>query len=634
MARSPVMKGLLRLFRANRAATAKGIPLAEYVQMETEARALSRRRFLEASAAGAGFLTAAGASAMTGCTGDDTNPALPPSDSGSDATLDGSSAADATSGPDGVSDASTGPITDANGNVQTQIAIVGGGMAGMHCAYRLKKDYALTAQVYDANSVLGGRVTTDTTTFPDGMHVELGGELIDTDQTVMHTLAAELGITLNCFTSLVDPDGGLVDPYLAAGLGATYFGGQISDSAGFFAQFQPIADAINASMAPLTGTPSYMNANGGTALDSMSLQQWFDANNLSGPAVDILTVAYVTEFGLDAEVNNCLNMLLTLYPATGPSDDAGVLGNSNPDGGAPGFSIFGVSDELYTTQTGNHTYIDKMAAYLNPAQITLGAMLTRITQTAAGKYVLDFASGGSSFTVTADHVVLAIPFTTLRTVDTSTIAFPTAKRKAINELGYGNNAKLMCGFSSKPWRSQGSEGLSFTDLPYQSSWETSRLQPGASGIITVFTGGSGALATGNVTAQEQYEAFLPQWDQVFPNPKSSPAANNVFLSAFWPGNPLTKGSYAAYLVGQYTTISGAEPQRFNNIHFCGEHCSVGSGYANYTDDFQGFMAGAAGTGAAVAAEIASDLGLGEEGRYKVRRRNLFVPPSSFAKRFG
>jgi monoamine oxidase len=619
------MKGLLRLFRTQRAARARGIPLDEYMPMQAAARALSRRRFLQASAAGAGFMTAA-------CSGDDTNPALPPSDAGSDATVPGADA-----GVDGSlrGDAGdAGEITDAD--VQTRIAIVGGGMAGMHCAYRLKKDYGVSAQVYDANTVLGGRVKTDRTTFPDGMHVELGGELIDTDQIVMHTLAAELGITLNCFTDLVDPDGGLVDPYLAAGIGTTYFGGQISNSAGFFAQFQPIADAINASMAPLTGTPSYMNANGGAALDAMSLQQWFDQNNLSGPAVDLLTVAYVTEFGLDAEVNNCLNMLLSLYPATGPSDDdAGVLGDELEDGGGvAGFSIFGVSDELYTTQTGNHTYIEKMAAYLDPAQITLGAMLAQITQTAGGAYVLTFTSGAATFTVTADHVVLAIPFTTLRGVDTSAIAFPAAKRLAIDELGYGNNAKLMAGFTSKPWRAQGSEGLSFTDLPYQSSWETSRLQPGNSGIITAFTGGSGALATGNKTAAEQYAAFLPQWDLVFPNPRSSPFANGVSLSAYWPGNPLTKGSYAAYLVGQYTTLSGAEPQRFGNIHFCGEHCSIGGGYPSttYSDDFQGFMAGAAGTGAAVAQEIASDLGLGDSGMQRTRRRLLV--PRSLERRYG
>jgi monoamine oxidase len=604
MARTLLMNAILRVLRTQRDARARGIPLDEYLPMNAEARAVSRRRFL----AGAGLVTAASAGALAGCDGDDTNPALPASDAGSDATVGGNTLRDAgldgTGGgnPDASEDASVG-----DANVQTQIAIVGGGMAGMHCAYRLKKDYGVTAQVYEANTTLGGRINTDRTTFPDAMHVELGGELIDTDQIVMHSLAAELGITLNNFTDLLGADGGLVDPYLLAGLGTTFFGGTASNSAGFFEEFQPIADAINASMSTLTdptSAPSYMNPNNGTTLDNMSLQQWFDANNLSGRAVEILTVAYVTEFGLDPEVNNCLNMLISLYPATGPSDS-----------GVSNFSIFGVSDELFTTQTGNHTYIEKMAAYLDPAQITLGAALTKIVETAAGRYVLTFVSGGSTFTVTADHVVLAIPFTILRTIDTSGVAFPAVKQRCINELGYGDCAKLMCGFSAKPWRAQGSEGLTFTDLPYQSSWETSRLQPGNSGIITVFTGGAGAHALGNGTPAEQYAAFLPQWEQIFPG--STAVANNVFLRAYWPGNPLVKAAYAAYLVGQYTTISGAEAPRYNNVHFCGEHCSY---------DFQGFMAGAAETGQNVAIEIAGDLGLGEEGFFR-RRRRLFVPGS-------
>jgi monoamine oxidase len=63
-----------------------------------------------------------------------------------------------------------------------------------------------------------------------------------------------------------------------------------------------------------------------------------------------------------------------------------------------------------------------------------------------------------------------------------------------------------------------------------------------------------------------------------------------------------KGSYATYLVGQYTAFSGAEIERFQNLHFCGEHTSL---------DAQGFMEGAALTGAMAADEVAGDLGLRE-----------------------
>jgi monoamine oxidase len=64
------------------------------------------------------------------------------------------------------------------------------------------------------------------------------------------------------------------------------------------------------------------------------------------------------------------------------------------------------------------------------------------------------------------------------------------------------------------------------------------------------------------------------------------------------------GSYAAYLVGQWTGIAGVEGERAGNLHFAGEHTSTA---------FQGFMEGAAETGAAAAMEVLADLGIGQDG---------------------
>src|SRR5206468_2464508 len=73
------------------------------------------------------------------------------------------------------------------------VAIVGGGLAGLVCAYRLRQ-HGVHADIYEASSGLGGRVQSDRSTFPDGMHVEIGGELIDTSHSTMRGLANELGI--------------------------------------------------------------------------------------------------------------------------------------------------------------------------------------------------------------------------------------------------------------------------------------------------------------------------------------------------------------------------------------------------------------------------------------------------------
>ena len=59
-------------------------------------------------------------------------------------------------------------------------------------------------------------------------------------------------------------------------------------------------------------------------------------------------------------------------------------------------------------------------------------------------------------------------------------------------------------------------------------------------------------------------------------------------------DPNLMGSYACYLVGQYTGFSGHEGARQGRILFAGEHTST---------DFQGYMEGAAATGADAAKDV-------------------------------
>src|SRR5262249_49245920 len=154
-------------------------------------------------------------------------------------------------------------------------------------------------------------------------------------------------------------------------------------------------------------------------------------------------------------------------------------------------------------------------------------------------------------------------------VDLTGLALPDIKKKAISELGYGTNAKLMLGFASRPWRAAKSNGSIYTDLStLQNTWETSRLQPGSSGILTDFTGGNLGVAMGNGTPESQRDAALAALDQAIPG--MSAASNGKVARMHWPTYPLTKGSYACYLVGQWTAIAGAEGERVGNLHFAGE----------------------------------------------------------------
>ena len=232
-------------------------------------------------------------------------------------------------------------------------------------------------------------------------------------------------------------------------------------------------------------------------------------------------------------------------------------------------------------------------------RVETGTRLDSITQTADGAFKLSVRRDATSRDVLADRVVMALPFTRLREVQVD-VDLPAVKKKAIAELGYGTNAKLMVGFSERTWRTTGkSNGSVLTDLPFQLSWESTRLQPGKAGIMVAYGGGKHGVEMGTGTPAEQAEKFCREFERVFPGSADKRIGEVRF---HWPSFEWMKGSYACYRPGQWTTICGAEGERVRNLHFAGEHTSI---------DFQGYMEGGCESGERAALEILVDLGLAQ-----------------------
>ena len=85
---------------------------------------------------------------------------------------------------------STPPVHD------EPIVVVGGGLAGLVCAHRLKQA-GHRAIVHEASDRLGGRVWTIRDFFAEGQIAEHGGELIDSDHVAMRALVASSGLSLD-----------------------------------------------------------------------------------------------------------------------------------------------------------------------------------------------------------------------------------------------------------------------------------------------------------------------------------------------------------------------------------------------------------------------------------------------------
>ena len=138
-----------------------GIPANELRDLDNESLP-SRRKFLQQTVSFGAL--AAGAALLPGCNKVSIQPELPSSITGK-ATL----------------------------NKKYKIVIIGAGIAGLNCAYQLKKK-GLYAEVYEASSRTGGRMFTGYNIMAPGLHTEMGGENINSNHFDMLALCKELNI--------------------------------------------------------------------------------------------------------------------------------------------------------------------------------------------------------------------------------------------------------------------------------------------------------------------------------------------------------------------------------------------------------------------------------------------------------
>jgi len=529
MPRTPLARHLRRALALARIANATGVPADELVDVESSGSLTTRRELLRSSAlAGAGLALGCSAVARR-------------NDAGAGA-----------------------PARTAGG----EVAIVGAGIAGLTCAWRLRQA-GVAARLFEGQQRVGGRMWSLRDRFPEGQVCELGGELVDTGHETIRGLAAEMGLELDDFER--------EEPTLARDV--WYFGGRRVADREVVEAFRPVAAKIDAALSALTGdTVDYRSPNGGEMIDRMALADWLRGAGASGWFYDLLDVAYTTEYGLEIAEQSPWNLLMLI--------------DADPDP----FRVFGDSDERFHLRGGNDQLPARLAERLAGA-IELDHRLVALGQDADGGYRLTFERGGATREIHADRVVLTVPFTMLREVRLD-LELPPAKRRAIAELGYGTNAKLMVGFTERLWRTRGgSNGSVLTDLPFQLSWESTRLQPGTAGIVVAYGGGRHGVEMGQGTAAAQAAHFAADFERVFPGAATLRTTEARF---HWPSFPWVKGSYACYRPGQWTAIAGAEGERVGNLHFAGEHTSL---------DFQGYMEGGAESGTRAAREILADLGL-------------------------
>lgn len=441
-------------------------------------------------------------------------------------------------------------------NTTARIVIVGAGVAGLHAAWLMKKQ-GVRATVYESSNRAGGRMFSATGLLADGITTELGGEFIDTVHPEILGLAKTFGLEL--MDMFGESEAGLKrEAYL--------FGGELRREDEILSEFRQLVPQLDRDI-----------RKGARRFDRMSIEEYLDSRGVRGWVRGIIEVALRTEYGMETGEQSAMNFLSLL--STDTSGDR--------------VRWFGESDERYKIRGGNERVVAALAREVQE-QIALERRLVDVGRDSTGTYQLTFekgTGGGGTEEVKADVVLLTVPFAVLRDVRLR-VDLPAAKKKAIGELGYGTNAKLMMGVTRRLWREQGYGGNLFSDEAFQLAWDSSRCQPGVAGGLTALGGGKGGVAFGEVTPAEQVARLLPGIAKAW---RGIGEVSNGKMSRFhWPTHPHTRGCYACYKAGQWRTIRGKEFGAVGRLHFAGEHTSLVA---------QGYMEGGAETGKRAAAAI-------------------------------
>jgi monoamine oxidase len=199
-----------------------------------------------------------------------------------------------------------------------------------------------------------------------------------------------------------------------------------------------------------------------------------------------------------------------------------------------------------------------------------------------------FTNGGSRQSVSAGHLVCAIPFSTLRRVEFSP-PLSSSKRAAIDRTPYHSATRIYLQCRARYWMKEGLSGFADTDHPME-VWDTTYGQQGDRGILMAFLQGPRAHELGRFSRDRQLQFGLNAVEKVYPGLRKNYERGFVKV---WDRDPWARGAVAYLRPGEVASLEPHIASPEGRIHFAGEHAS----------SLRGWMQGAFESGRRAASEV-------------------------------
>jgi len=196
-------------------------------------------------------------------------------------------------------------------------------------------------------------------------------------------------------------------------------------------------------------------------------------------------------------------------------------------------------------------------------KILYGSPAVRIEQDANSARVI-FLHGGSPQTISADHILCAMPFSTLRRVELPA-SFSERKRDIIQKLQYDAVSRVYLQAKKRSWEEKGLSGFAFTKEAVE-IWQPTWSQPGPRGILMTYARPGEAERIASLKESERISSTLTQLDGIFPGLSENFEGGT---SKVWMDDEWSRGAWSFVGMRDFVTANQAE----GRIHFAGEHLS-------------------------------------------------------------
>ena len=469
----------------------------------------------------------------------------------------------------------------AKGAMDTEVVIVGAGLAGLACARELVKA-GRSCCVLEARDRVGGR--TLNSALPDGHPIEIGGQWVGPTQDRILALATELGIGtyktydkgqyIDYRNGVAAPYGGFQDP---SGVGANRIPPTDPSAA---AEAGEVIERLN-QMAAEVPPEAPWSAPSAVEWDSQTFQSWMDQNMGTPGGKALVALAIEAVFSAQPRDLSLLHLLFYIR-------SAGNLNNLINTGGGAQDSRFHGGSQLVSIR----------AAQALGQRVFLNSRVDRIAQDDAGATV-----EGPDFSVRAREVVVAVPPALAARIRYAPV-LPAQRDQMTQRMPMGSVIKLMCVYERPFWRDpsltspDGLAGQATSDTgPVKITFDNSPDgDDPAFGVLLGFIEGTDGRVWSAKAPDERRAAAIECFVRYFGEAAARPLA---YLEQDWQKEEFSRGGYGGmFPPGAWLDFGRALTEPVGRIHWAGNETAP---------IWNGYMDGAVRSGERAAAAVLARL---------------------------